>query len=505
MQRFAKQLCWILLAAFVAGIMMGFCSLAQCQEPSLEAAKARLRELEQQKQHAKELADAKAAEELAEQSIVVEEFQATLPEPIPDEISKPQPSIVFSQPMSAAPAEPYFERYTATYCQPCKKMEAEGFDDAIKAAGFEMRDPIDVTDKPVKDVSNVPQVWLRAADGTPIRRWIGYTTAANVLKPITVDGVCQLEANGVAWSGVAISDTQILTCAHHFEEDNFFAKFPLSFGTSDYVQIKCERVKSDKASDLCLLSYTLPKNITVAAYDVATADSAASSVQGYYEGGNPKRYNVRRDRTEKNRRGKTVDHYQGSGITSRQVGMSGSPMLNAARQVVGIKSEANDTGLIIAIAHPTILEFLQDVTPDDGRHVIAEVTNAAPTPETVAAVLAAHLVESSGIEPQEPVVYGSLFSFDVDVPDTWKVIAQRVLKAQTVEFPSAGLKLDWTGAKRTFSVSETSIEIRPAVRATVNKWFVSYSCGLDGFTFQPDLSSVTVLLSGAPDLTVRLK
>lgn len=164
MQRFAKQLCWILLAAFVAGMVMGFCSMAQCQEPSLEAAKARLREIEQQKQHAKQLADAKAAEELAQQSLVVEEFQATLPEPIPDEISKPQPSIVFSQPMSAAPAEPYFERYTATYCQPCKKMEAEGFDDAIKAAGFEMRDPIDVTDKPVKDVSNVPQVWLRAAD-----------------------------------------------------------------------------------------------------------------------------------------------------------------------------------------------------------------------------------------------------------------------------------------------------------------------------------------------------
>ncbi len=184
--------------------------------------------------------------------------------------------------------------------------------------------------------------------------------------------------------------------------------------------------------------------------------------------------------------------------------MSGSPLLNPQNQVVGVQSMGAGNG-IAAVSLETIRGFLEDVTPVSESAVIAEVTNAAPTPETVAAVLAAHLVESSGIEPQEPVVYGSLFSFDVDVPDTWKSIGQRVLKAQTVEFPTAGLKLDWSGSKRTFSVSESSIEIRPAVRATVNKWFVSYSCGLDGFTFEPDLSSVTVLLSGAPDLTVRLK
>jgi hypothetical protein len=102
-------------------------------------------------------------------------------------------------------------------------------------------------------------------------------------------------------------------------------------------------------------------------------------------------------------------------------------------------------------------------------------------------------------------VYGSLFEFDVDVPENWKSIAQKLIQTQKVEFKAAGLTLDWSGPKRSFSVSNTSIEITPGISLTVNKWFLSYTCRLDGFQFTPELDTVTVMLGGAPDVTVRLK
>ncbi len=487
-------------------VSLAFLLVTPCySQDTLSAAQQRLREIEQQKQTAKELADAKAKAELDAQAPLVQQIQLTLPDPLPDEISKPEPQILFSSPMKEAGAKPVFRRYTATWCQPCKRMESEGFDDKIRAAGYELS-PIDIDANPNKDVASVPQVWLVHPDGTPIRRWIGYTTSDSVLKPITVDGVCKITSWGTYWSGVAIGDNQILTCAHHFEDDSFYAQFPLSFGSNDYVQLKCTLVKTDKASDLCILRYEPLDGVTIKTYPVATADPAANVVQGYFEGDKPKKYNVILSSKERNKRGKRMDHYQGTGILQRQVGMSGGPLLNPAGQVVGIQSQANDTGLIVASAHDAILEFMKEVpAADDGSYVIADVTNAPASVDTLAAVIAAHMVQSSGQTPDETPVYGSLFAFNVDVPDNVKEMAAKLLKQQKLEFPKAGLSLDWTGQTRTFTVSETGVTITPSIKATVNKWFITWTCGLDGFTFEPDLSSVTVLLSGAPDVRVNLK
>lgn len=501
----AKLLCWILLAAFVMGMAVGFCSRAQCQEPAVSAAKLRLQQLERERQQAAELADAKAAEQLEQQAAELSiEVTPLIPQPIPDEISKPEPSIVFASVTQAAAARPYFERYTASYCQPCKLMESEGFDESLKAAGFRV-DVIDVTNTPKKEIQSVPQVWLRAADGTPVRRWIGYRKAADVTKQINVDGLCKLKSGNMSWSGVVIAPGFILTCAHHEQRDGFFVRFPIAFGSEDYCQLKCQLVKSDEAADLSLLRFEPVDMITVKAYPVAEQAPDAVEIPGYFEGDKPKRVPVKRKDMRARVKGIAVDDFIGEGITSPQFGMSGSPLLTSDGRVAGIQS----LGLrneIAAVSLESISTFLAsvDMTATD-QTIVAEVTNADASPETLAAVVAAHLVEVSGQTPQEPIVYGSLFAFDVDVPDTWKTIGQKILQAQTIEFPSAGLKLDWSGKTRTFAVASDRITITPAIKATVNKWFVTYSCGLDGFEFHPDLSSVTVLLSGAPDLTVRLK
>ena len=100
---------------------------------------------------------------------------------------------------------------------------------------------------------------------------------------------------------------------------------------------------------------------------------------------------------------------------------------------------------------------------------------------------------------------GSLFTFDVDAPESWLAIARKVVTAQTLDFPRAGLTVDWTGPTRSFSVASDGMRINPPVRVTVNKWLISYTAKLDGISYTPDLTSVTVLLTGAPDLTINLK
>ncbi len=138
--------------------------------------------------------------------------------------------------------------------------------------------------------------------------------------------------------------------------------------------------------------------------------------------------------------------------------------------------------------------------------VRATVEGAEASPETFAAVLSAHLVEASGQqEGDEPFLYGGLFDFSLDVPESWKSIGVKILTAQKLDFPAAGISIDWSGPERSFRLARDSLTISPGVKASVRKWGISYSASLDGVSFTPDLSSVTFLLTGAPDLTVVLR
>jgi hypothetical protein len=140
-------------------------------------------------------------------------------------------------------------------------------------------------------------------------------------------------------------------------------------------------------------------------------------------------------------------------------------------------------------------------TFDSEAAVVATVSNAESSPETFAAVLALHLMRQAG-DTELPV--GALFDVTVNVEQSWKNLAAKILTSQKIEFPDAGLSIDWTGPKRSFDISTNAISIRPAVKVTLKKWKFAFSAGLNGLAFADDLSSVTLDLSGAPDITIRL-
>ena len=161
------------------------------------------------------------------------------------------------------------------------------------------------------------------------------------------------------------------------------------------------------------------------------------------------------------------------------------------------------------IRYLSLPEHGVDLTPtkESSPLVVATVANASSSPETFAAVLSLHLMRSSGHgDDADPghLPVGALFDFTVNVEDSWKQLALKILTAQKIEFPAAGLLIDWSGPTRSFAVTKNSLTITPAVKMTVSKWVFKYSVGLNGLTFTDDLSSVTMDLSGAPDITIKL-
>lgn len=167
----------------------------------------------------------------------------------------------------------------------------------------------------------------------------------------------------------------------------------------------------------------------------------------------------------------------------------------------------------------TLMKYLTDpkhgidITPPDKSPVVATVTNAELCPDTLAAVLSVHLMREAGADveqlshdaPPDSQIMGGLFDFSFDVPDAWREAAAKLVTLQRYEFPSAGITVDWSGPTRSFSVGPTETRISPGVKVTLNKWLVRYSASLDGLSYTPDLTTVTLLLTGAPDLTVHLR
>jgi hypothetical protein len=477
------------IALFIA-LFLALClcsSEGRCDD--IQDARARLRLIEAEKQR---LPETPIPESL---------------DPVPDPISRREPSIEFQRSVKSDVEETYFVIFTKSFCGPCKRMADEGVKESLEAAGYRVR-TVDVDHEPHPNVDVAPQVWLCDAAGMPIRKFKGYRTAEQILRPFTGDGACRLVANDVRWSGVAIGDGLILTVGHHNQSEGFYADFPASFGATDYARVSAELVKVDKAADLSVLRFRLPESVTVRTYDICELAANAIEIPGYLHGDTPKRLQIRNRRAGGKSSGIPLDAYDGLGISSPQFGMSGSPLLTPDKKVAGIQAigQGSEVG---AVTVDTIRQFLADV---DRQQVeaVASVADADATPETFAATLAAHLAETSGQQPADDpaagkVAYGSLFDITIDAPDTWRTMASKLLTAQKIKFDTAGITLDWTGPTRTFNVSTNGLQISPPVKVTLNKWLIQYSCALDGVSYTSDLSTVTMLLTGAPDLVVRLK
>lgn len=428
--------------------------------------------------------------------------QVERPADVPAFIVESQhPSIEFDSVPKSAAQQPYFALFTQKNCGPCQRMKDDKIVEALEAAGYQVR-PVDVDDEPQPTVKSVPQLWLCGADKKPIRKWSGYTTAAQALTPFSADGVCRLSANGKYWSGVVIGDGVVLTVAHHEESEGFAVELPKSFGSTEYAKLSCELVKTDISADLSVLRFDPVELVQVKAYPLSELPASAIEIPGYLSGKDPRKVKIRHNANKGFKiAGIVLDSYDGEGISSPQFGMSGSPLLTPAREIAGIQSvgSAQEIG---AVSLDTIRDFLDGVDLQEKSPVSAAVSGAQLNPDVIAAALATHLAEQSGAEPP---AFASLFDVSVDVPDSARGWIADLLTAQSVDFPSSGVSVSWKGSDRTISVAPGRIGIEPGASVSITKFRVELTASLDAVAYADDLSWVTLELGGAPDLTVRLK
>lgn len=173
-----------------------------------------------------------------------------------------------------------------------------------------------------------------------------------------LDGICRLSCEGSTWSGIAISETQILTVAHHgFESGKVVrAEFPIGkHGAFERIGVKSTVVRSDTVRDLSLLSYSQPVVAKVRCYPVGAACEigTTSRISGYVND-DAMFVDCPLRRTDLEVSGILIHDYNGVAV----IGMSGSGVVvNGA--VVGIQFGGNKTCLH-AVSVESINAFLME-------------------------------------------------------------------------------------------------------------------------------------------------
>ena len=417
------------------------------------------------------------------------------PAPEPDDNFADVPEITFDEPVSSADAAPLPGSSSPTICGRCNRMKAEGVPEAIKAAGYAMPRAEQQTHEPHPDVTSAHQLWLYAGDGTPVRRWPGYRKAADVLKADQRRRTVQAEREEQPgegfkrWSGAAIADGLILTLHTMRKRRAFSLSSPTQFGTTDFVQIRCELLKIDLKADLCLLRFDPLPMLRIKTYKVsdrppeavqASDTSKATNHSGFESARKQPQHGPRhRDGLIHRRRHQFASGWNG-----------GSPMLTPDEQIVGVQV-LGMRDEIDAVSLETIRAFLPAESPESST--VATITNATHQRRTRSPRrLGSSDARIRPAQSREPM--GSLFTFDVDAPGPAGDRSQSRDSSDAGFPPRSDGRLDWPdaivfGGLRWNADQSTSESHRQQVADQLRP-------NSDGISYTPDLTSVTVLLTG---------
>jgi hypothetical protein len=175
------------------------------------------------------------------------------------------------------------------------------------------------------------------------------------------DGVCRLSGPTAQWSGVAISDTQILTVAHHNQTGDLRAEFPEgSHGSFNRMGVKARVIRSDSQKDLSLLSYEAPAWLKIKSYPISR-EKGKGTVRGFIMD-QPLTSPVRVIRTDAMVNGYGIVTMKAPDLEYLDTlsGMSGSPILTD-KGVRGIQfGQVQSQKTVEVVSIETILMFLEE-------------------------------------------------------------------------------------------------------------------------------------------------
>ena len=234
--------------------------------------------------------------------------------------------------------------FTADWCVYCKKWFKSEEYQKLKAAGYTVWSA-DVKEPQWKRMVGKGLPCFHLVDietRQPIREWVGSTTFEQLTGPVEVDPVCRLSNATFRWSGFAISDSRILTVAHHDTSGRFRAEFPVKGKADQFVTLFAAMGPTDKTLDVNVLRFGIPTNVTMK--PLPLGDGVPKSIDGFAEGTTRKSIPVTpviQPPGTKIDYGPNMFTLKGVGITSPQFGMSGSPVISESGTAVGIQRDGD--------------------------------------------------------------------------------------------------------------------------------------------------------------------
>jgi hypothetical protein len=190
----------------------------------------------------------------------------------------------------------------------------------------------------------------------------------------------------------------------------------------------------------------------------------------------------------------SVDDYQVIKVNADvAASMGGVPIwepYDKSRRYPGTKSSAQLVAWIEALReHST-----ESITCD------ARVLNAPMSLDTIAAALAIHLSDDAGQQP-----FGALLNVDIDTPNDATRAVFDVLRTGKWTSESAGVVVDWSSESRSIIDRAGRITLNPSAKIRLQKWVARWTVSLVAVSYDTTMQEITLVLSGAPDLTVRFR
>lgn len=272
-----------------------------------------------------------------------------------------------AQALSAAAGQSeYFVVFTAEWCGPCRQLKDQQVP-KLKQAGYQVTVvDIEKDTQWKSSVASLPTIWLVDRESRwPIEKWVGYTQAAELMSPQSIDGVCRLSANNKKWTGVAIGPDLVLTCAHHDEADNLRVEFPIPGAVGQYVSVRGRVRKFDRKSDLSIVEFRLPAKYRLKAYPVRAGKPVR--VKGYREGTKPETIDIIIEGVSGTVEGVEVKSVKVAG--QAHSGMSGSPVfaMDGSELVITGIQFGGKGDLIDFATVDSINKILQEASRESGQ------------------------------------------------------------------------------------------------------------------------------------------
>jgi hypothetical protein len=171
-----------------------------------------------------------------------------------------------------------------------------------------------------------------------------------------LDGICSITAfenSGTStWCGVAVSDTEVITCAHHGVTGPVRLEFCVfEHGNTTRVTMQGEVTRSDRLRDLSLIRFKTPEWLRMRSYVVGRV-KGRPAIKGFLNGSCETR------RGPLGRTGLKVDGFEVVELdVTCQQGLSGSPLVEG-RTVGGILIGSGG-GVSHLVSPETIEEWLR--------------------------------------------------------------------------------------------------------------------------------------------------